>query len=67
MMKTPVMPLETLIVVEPCLCAWYQWVPGAWPISSWRADTGAMCIAPMLGGIIGAAGGQVASLYSGSR
>jgi hypothetical protein len=41
MMKAPVMPLATLSAVEPCLCAWYQWVPGACPMTwAGRPSTG---------------------------
>src|SRR5947209_1003223 len=32
MMNVPVIPFATFNAVEPCLCAWYQCVPGAWPI-----------------------------------
>ena len=30
MISEPDRPLRTWSEVEPCLCGWYQWVPGAW-------------------------------------
>ena len=43
MMKAPTMPLPTLIAVEPCLCAWYQCVPGDWPICGEPGGGGHVC------------------------
>ncbi len=29
-MKAPAIPLATWRATDPCLCGWYQWVPGDW-------------------------------------